>query len=154
MVIIYFTLKFWIQILSRKPMTCITLQTGILHFTWSQELIVRLLMQHTNIGLNTYSLCPDAVPAAAPRQRGPVQVLQLPSHQKTVWTPIQRTHRLAQSRNNEIIWKSDKITNNFTIGDIKQKATRLWTVVLAGSRGCRWREASMIPWSTQWRDSP
>ena len=150
MVIIYFTLKFWIQILSRKPMTCITLQTGILHFTWSQELIVRLLMQHTNIGLNTYSLCPDAVPAAAPRQRGPVQVLQLPSHQKIVWTQLWRTHRYNLER---IIKRCTSQNFEILISQF-QKALRLWTVAKAGSRGCRWREASMTPWSTQWRDSP
>ena len=40
-------------------------------------------------------------------------------------------------------------TNNSNIGDIIQRAERLWTVVLAGRRGCQWRGPSMIHWSTQ-----
>jgi len=108
-VIIYFTLQSWIQLLSRKPMTCITLRTGILHFTWSQGLIARCGACCSTTLMGNHASSTTSIP--------PENCV------------------------------------NFSTKNT-QKALRLWTVVLAGSLGCQWREVSMTPWSTLWRDSP
>ena len=136
-------------------MTCITKRTGILHFTWSQGLIVRLVYM-----LSTYkhwTLCPCAQMRCLLQHRAngdqckfynfhPTRKLcELEYKEHTGWYNLE----IMKSYENQTKSYDFDFTNNSNIGDIIQRAERLWTVVLAGRRGCRWRGPSMIHWSTQ-----
>ena len=130
-------------------MTCITKQTGILHFTWSQELIVRFVYMLSTYKHWTLCTCPQMRCLLQHRANG----------DQCRFYNFHPSRKLCELEYKEYTGTIEKIhqtksydfnfTNNFNIGDIIQRAERLWTVVLDGRRGCQWRGPSMTPWSTQ-----